>query len=390
VGEPPGVRGGLARDPATGLVKVLGGTSLDDLLRVCVPQGWFLPVTPGTKFVTVGGAIASDVHGKDHHVTGTFGSHVRALTLALPDGSTRELTPDGTPDEFWATCGGMGLTGTIVDATVALHPIETSRILVDTDRTPDLDSLLVALADGESRYRYSVAWIDLLARGAHLGRSVLLQGRFAPAEAVEARQGRDLLAYRPPSLVPAPPAPSGLVNRWTIKAFNEVWYRKFPKKRRDELQTIESFFYPLDMLDHWPRIYGPKGFLQWQCLLPYDREDVLRQVIDAIAGSHSASFLAVLKRFGDANPGPLSFPARGWTLNLDMPAGDPELARLLRRLDGTVAEAGGSIYLAKDSCLDPRWVPVMYPRLDEWRAVRDRLDPERRLTSDLARRLHLV
>lgn len=388
--ETPGVSGVLDLNPETGVVRVLAGTSLDDLLRVSVPQGWFLPVTPGTKFVTVGGAIASDVHGKDHHATGTFGSHVHSLVLALPDGTSRTLTPEDTPAEFWATCGGMGLTGTILEATVALRPIETSQVLVDTDRVPNLDALLTGLTEGESRYHYSVAWIDLIAKGRNLGRSILLQGDFAPRDALGSRFAGDPLSYQPPSLIPAPPAPSGLLNRWSIRAFNELWYRKAPKRRRDHLESIESFFYPLDMVDRWPRLYGPKGFLQWQCLLPDGREDVLRSVIESIASSHSASFLAVLKRFGPANDGPLSFPAPGWTLNLDIPAGDPSLVALLRGLDREVAETGGSIYLAKDSCLDPKWVPVMYPRLDEWRAVRNRLDPNHRLVSDLARRLQLL
>jgi decaprenylphospho-beta-D-ribofuranose 2-oxidase len=386
--EATGVSGVLDLDPATGLVRALGGTSLDDLMRISIPQGWFPPVTPGTRFVTLGGAIASDVHGKDHHAAGTFGSHVRSLVLGLPDGSTRTLTPETTPDELWATCGGMGLTGTIVEATVAFRPIETSLISVDIDRAPDLDTLLVLLREGEPRYRYSVAWIDLLARGRHLGRSVLYQGDFASRDAVA--PGNDPLAFEPPSLIPAPPAPSGLLNRWTIRAFNELWFRKEPKRRRDDLQTITKFFYPLDMLDRWNRLYGPKGFLQWQCLVPFGREDVLRSVIESLAGDHVASFLAVLKRFGPANPGPLSFPTPGWTLALDIPAGHDALTPMLARLDRSVADAGGRIYLAKDSCLHPDLVPVMYPRLDQWRAVRARLDPDRRLVSDLARRLRLL
>jgi decaprenylphospho-beta-D-ribofuranose 2-oxidase len=382
-----GVTGVLDLDPATGLVRALGGTSLDDLIRVALPQGWFLPVTPGTRFVTLGGAIASDVHGKNHHAAGTFGVHVRSMVLALPDGSTRTLTPESTPDEFWATCGGMGLTGTIVEATVAFRPVETSLISVDTDRAPDLDSVVELLIDGESRYPYAVAWIDLLASGRHLGRSVLTQGEFATRDMVDQN---DPLAFEFPSMVPAPPMPSGALNRWTLRALNEAWYRKSPKRRRDEIQTIPTFFYPLDMLDHWPRIYGRKGFLQWQCILPYGEEDLLRSVIEAIAGNHSASFLAVLKRMGPSNPGPMSFPTSGWTLSLDMPAGDAVLGALLAQLDRQVADAGGRVYLAKDSCLHPELVPVMYPRLDEWRAVRDRLDPDRRLNSDLARRLNLL
>jgi decaprenylphospho-beta-D-ribofuranose 2-oxidase len=356
---------------------------------VSIPQGWFLPVTPGTRFVTLGGAIASDIHGKDHHAAGTFGRHVHRIVLGLTDGTTRTLTPEATPAEFWATCGGMGLTGTIVEATVTFRPIETSSILVDTDRVPDLDTLLTLLTEGEARYRYSVAWIDLLARGKHLGRSIVYQGDFAPSDALASDAG-DPLAFDPPSLVPAPPLPSGLMNRWSIRAFNELWYRRAPRRRRDELQSITEFFYPLDMLDRWPRLYGRRGFLQWQCLVPFGREDLLRSVIEDIAGSHSASFLAVLKRFGQANPGHLSFPGPGWTVSLDLPAGNPALVDLLGGLDRHVAAAGGRIYLAKDSCVHPELVPTMYPRLDEWRAVRDSLDPDRHITSDLSRRLRLL
>ena len=386
-----GVSGVLDLDPASGIVRVLAGTSLDDLMRVTIPQGWFLPVTPGTKFVTVGGAIASDVHGKDHHAAGTFGTHVRSLLLGLSDGSTRELTPESTHGEFWATCGGMGLTGTIVEATVALQPIETSLISADIDKAPDLDSALALLTEGERRYRASAAWIDLVARGRSMGRSVLYQGDFATREQFDAHGGKgDPLAFDPPKLVPAPPAPSGLLNRFSVRAFNELWFRKEPRRRRDDLQTISKFYYPLDMFDRWNRLYGPRGFLQWQCLIPFGQEDLLRWVVESISGSHTASFLAVLKRFGPANPGPLSFPGPGWTLALDIPAGGRSLPELISGLDRRIAENGGRVYLAKDSCVHPELVPVMYPRLDEWRAVRDRLDPERHLVSDLARRLRLL
>jgi len=389
--EATGVNGVLDLDPVSGVVRVLAGTSFDDLMRVSVPQGWFLPVTPGTKFVTVGGAIASDVHGKDHHAAGTFGTHVRSILLALPDGSTRTLTPSETPDEFWATCGGMGLTGTIIEATVALRPIETSLLSVDIDRAPDLDSALALLTEGEDRYQASAAWIDLVSGGRNLGRSVLYQGDFATRAQFDAQGGKgDPLAFDPPKLIPAPPAPSGLLNRFSVRAFNELWFRKEPKQRRGELQTITKFYYPLDMFDHWNRLYGPRGFLQWQCLVPFGQEDLLRWVVESIVGNHTASFLAVLKRFGPANPGPMSFPGPGWTLALDIPAGSRSLAELLSRLDHRLAESGGRVYLAKDSCLHPDLVPVMYPRLDEWRSTRARLDPGNHLTSDLARRLHLL
>jgi decaprenylphospho-beta-D-ribofuranose 2-oxidase len=392
------VSGLLALDHTRGTARVLAGTSLDALLLEIVRHGWFLPVTPGTRHITVGGAIAADVHGKDHHASGSFGAHVLSLVLALADGTRRTLTPADDPDEFWATCGGLGLTGTIVEATVRLHPIETSLVRVDTDRVPDLDTLLTLLSEGGPRHRYSVAWVDFLARGRSLGRSVLTQGDFARLDELRRpghrwgrrREPNDPLAYRPAPTVPAPRSvPGGILNRASILAFNELWYRRH-RRRRDELQSIARFFYPLDLVEGWNRMYGPRGFLQWQCLLPFGAEDVLREIVEALAGHRAPSFLAVLKYFGAADPGPLSFPGPGWTLALDVPATDVTLAPLLDRLDERVAEAGGRIYLAKDSRLRPELLPAMYPRIGEWRAVRDRLDPDRRMASDLARRLRLV
>jgi decaprenylphospho-beta-D-ribofuranose 2-oxidase len=284
----------------------------------------------------------------------------------------------------------MGLTGVIVDATFACPRIGSSRLVVDTDRAPDLDAVMALMDEGDAGYDYSVAWIDLMAGGASLGRSVLTRGRFASAE--EARAGgldrpND---YRAGVLVHAPPiVPSGLLNKLTVRAFNEVWYRKAPSRRRDELQTIPQFFHPLDMVGSWNRVYGPAGFLQWQFVLPFGTEDVLRAIIEDLVAAGCTSFLAVLKRFGPGNPGPLSFPTEGWTLALDIPTGVDGLGALLDRLDDDVAANGGRVYLAKDSRLRPELLAVMYPRLDEWRAVRDRVDPERRLQSDLARRLAL-
>ena len=385
-----GVAGVLDLDTDAGVARVLAGTSLDELLRHIVPRGWFVGTTPGTRFVTVGGMIASDVHGKNHHADGAFGQHVRSMVVGTPDGGRRTLTPAGTPEEFWATCGGMGLTGPILEATLSLRPIGSSRLAVDTDRVPDLDHLLARLQAGQAHHRYSVAWIDLVAGGASLGRSVLTQGDFAPAEALPQRLAGDPLAYDPRPPVPVPPGPTGLLNRASVRAFNELWFRKAPKRRRDELQTIPTFFHPLDMFAGWNRLYGPRGFVQWQCQLPFGAEDALRACVEALSGEGTASFLAVLKTLGDADPGPLSFPDKGWTLALDVPAGSTEVAAMLRRLDDVVVEAGGRAYLAKDSHLDPALVPRMYPRLDEWRAVRDRMDPDRRFQSDLGARLELL
>jgi decaprenylphospho-beta-D-ribofuranose 2-oxidase len=384
------VAGILDLDPTTGVVRVLGGTSLDDLLRHIVPKGWFVGTTPGTRFVTVGGMIASDVHGKNHHADGAFGQHVRSMVVGTPDGGRRTLTPAGTPEEFWATCGGMGLTGPVLEATLALRPIGSSRLAVDTDRVEDLDHLLARLQAGQAKHRYSVAWIDLLAKGAALGRSVLSQGDFAPADALAPRHAADPLAYDPRPPVPVPPGPSGLLNRTSVRAFNELWFRKAPRRRRGELQSIPAFFHPLDMLAGWNRLYGARGFVQWQCQLPFGAEDQLRTCIESLADERTTSFLAVLKTLGDADPGPLSFPDRGWTLALDVPAGGTDVAGLLRRLDRVVVDAGGRAYLAKDSHLDPALVPAMYPRLDEWREARDRMDPDRRFRSDLGERLRLL
>jgi len=391
--EATNVAGLIELDTRAGTARVLAGTSLKALLHEIVPLGWFVQVTPGTSNVTVGGAIANDVHGKGHHATGTFGAHVRSMVLALPDGTRRTLTPDGTPREFWATCGGMGLTGTVIEATIGLRPIETSLLKVDSDRVRDFDSLLSLLLEGGRKHQYSVAWVDVLARGRSLGRAVLDQGDFATLDEVPARdrRRRDPLAYRPlPSAPSLPVAPNSLLNRASIAAFNELWYRKAPRRRRGHLRTIDSFWYPLDAVDSWPRMYGRRGFLQWQCLVPFGAEDALRQMVESIACHPAPSFVSVLKYFGEANPGPLSFPGPGWTLTIDVPTDVARLSDLLDRLDRRVLEVGGRLYLAKDSRMRPEHLPLMYPRLDEWREVRDTLDPDRRLNSDLARRLHLL
>ncbi len=357
----------------TVLVTADAGASIDRLLHALVPQGLFVPVTPGTRLVTVGGAIAADIHGKNHHLKGSWCNHVVSMHLQLADGSVVEIGPDRDPALFWATAGGMGLTGVILDATFACPRIESSRLLVDTDRAADLDTVCELMRSGDHLYDYSVAWIDLMATGSSMGRSVLTRGRFATAEEVSA-----------PPIVPA-----GLLNRLSIRAFNELWFRKAPVERREELQSIPAFFHPLDMVRGWNRIYGPAGFLQWQFVIPFDATRTLTTIVDELSRSGCTSFLAVLKSFGDGNPGPLSFPSSGWTLALDIPAGVPGLGPLLDRLDDLVIGVGGRIYLAKDSRVRPELLPVMYPRLDEWRAVRERVDPQRRMMSDLARRLGL-
>lgn len=378
---------------AAGVVAVGGGLSLDTLARAAVAAGWFLPVTPGTRHITVGGAIAADVHGKNHHVDGSFSRHVVSLRLALADGEVRTLTPQGADAPlFWATVGGMGLTGVVVEATLRLTPAETRYMLVDTERARDLDDLMARMSEGDARYRYTVAWVDLVTRGAAMGRGVLTRGDHAPLAAVPAEARESAHDYAPRALLPAaPPVPAPLLSRLTARAFNELWFRKAPASRTAELQSIEAFFYPLDGVDRWNTVYGSRGFLQWQCVIPFGAERVLRQVIEAIVDAPVPATLVVLKRFGEASPAPLSFPLPGWTLAVDFPAvRGAAFAAFLDALDLQVAEAGGRLYLAKDSRMRPELLPVMYPRIEEWRAVRDAADPAHRLTSDLDRRLGLA
>jgi len=378
----------LSVDNQTGLVEVEAGASLDQLMRELLPLGFFVPVSPGTRQVTVGGAVAADIHGKNHHVDGSFGRHVVSMDLLCSDGTIRTLTPES--ELFWATVGGMGLTGLVLRVTLKMKKVQSAYCLVDTERCANLDDLLERMTEGDHRYTYSVAWIDCLARGSSLGRSVLTRGWPATLEQLPRKLRDHALDFHPRQVAVAPPVfPSGMLNRATVAAFNEVWFRKAPRERHGEVQSIAAFFHPLDAVSSWNRIYGPKGFLQYQFVVPFGAEGTLRRCIEMLSDAGQASFLAVLKRFGAQGDGHLSFPTPGWTLALDIPLGAPILGGLLDRLDAEVIAAGGREYLAKDSRLPASAIARMYPRLEQWRAIRKGVDPDGVFTSDLARRLGL-
>ncbi|WP_179536870.1 FAD-binding oxidoreductase [Actinopolyspora biskrensis] len=372
------------------IVDVDAGVSLDTLMRRLLPHGLWVPVLPGTRQVTVGGAIGSDIHGKNHHSQGSFGSHVLSLELLTADGEVRTLTPEGDSAElFWATVGGMGLTGIVLRARVRLKRVETAYFVVDNIRTRNLDELLEHFTDGsDDNYTYSVAWFDSLARGENMGRALLTRGNSATLEDLPKKLRKNPLGFDAPQLMTAPPVfPNGLVNKYTITAFNEVWYRKAPTKY-GSVQNITQFFHPLDLVGEWNRVYGSAGFLQYQFMVPFGQEQAFRRSIDKISASGHASFLNVLKTFGEGNAAPLSFPSKGWTLTVDIPI-SPGLERLCRELDETVLEAGGRLYFAKESRTTPEMIERMYPRIDEWRKTRAAVDPQGIFRSDLARRLNL-
>ena len=377
----------LAFDPATGAIECEAGLSLEDLLAAFVPRGWFVPVTPGTRFVTIGGMIAADVHGKNHHNDGSFCDHLAWVELALHGGEEIRCSRDQNPDLFAATCGGMGLTGLILRAAFTLRRIATSTIRQQVVRAANLDAAIDAIEQAIDR-TYSVAWIDCLATGRNLGRSIVFLGDHCEADNGADDAPGDAPTWLEPrrrSITFDLPALS--LNSLSVRAFNTVYFGTHRSgERRIDLQP---FFYPLDAIQHWNRIYGSRGFVQYQCVLPLaTSRDGLAALLAEIAAEGSASFLTVLKRMGPESFGLLSFPMPGFTLALDFPVG-PRVFALLARLDRITLAAGGRCYLAKDARMTPQTLAQSYPRLEEFREVRRHWGLDKTFASALSRRLQI-
>ncbi|HYE92459.1 MAG TPA: FAD-binding oxidoreductase [Terriglobales bacterium] len=375
-------------DPATGVLDCEAGVSVADIVETWHPRGWFPSVTPGTKFVTVGGAIAADVHGKNHHGDGTLANFLESLTLLTADGEALHCSRTEHADVFWATVGGLGLTGMILDARLRLRRVESSWLRVDYRRARDLDATLAAFAAADAAARYSVAWIDCLGRGRAMGRAVIMHGEHATAAEATAAGRAPFTAVRAGALAVPFDMPGALLSPLSVRLFNAAYYAAHRDGTR--LVHFERFFYPLDGIAQWNRLYGRRGFTQYQVALPPEAgERGLVALLERLSGSGRPSFLAVLKRFGPQGPGMLSFPREGYTLALDLPV-RPGLVEFLAELDRLVLARGGRVYLAKDATTTADAVRAMYPRLDEFRAIKARLDPRGVLSSSLARRLGLV
>lgn len=355
-------------DPSRGTLACEAGVLLSEILELIVPQGWFLPVTPGTQFVTLGGAIANDVHGKNHHRAGTLGCHVRRFELLRSDGSRLLCTPQENADWFGATIGGLGLTGVIVWAEIDLQRIRGPLMDLETLRMTGLKDFFDISAASDTDYAYTVAWVDCSVRGRRLGRGLFMRANHAAATDSRNRPGKGSLAS-----IPFTP-PVSLVNRFTLRPFNAFYYHRQRKDRVRSLAHYQSFFYPLDSLRDWNRLYGPTGFMQYQCVVPrQDGDIVISELLQRIAAAETGSMLSVLKVFGDRpSPGWLSFPRPGITLALDFPnQGQPTL-RLLDELEALVSEAQGAVYPAKDARMSPGRFRQYFPH---WTRLREYVDP---------------
>ena len=370
------------------------GVAINQLLKEIIPKGFFIPVSPGTSYVTIGGAIASDVHGKNHHLNGSFGNHIIEIVIIDGNGQLKKLSSHEEvslieKNQFWATIGGMGLTGVIIEATFKLIPIKTSKIVSHVFKYDDLDNLMSAMVEADKKYQYSVSWVDSLHKN---NRGILTCGDHAlPEHCKELSSNKELLYYNSKSILSAPSFfPNGILNKFTIRAFNEAWFKKSPKLQTDLINDIGPFFHPLDGIKNWNNMYGSKGFIQYQFVVPDEAYHLIHNSFEVLKQIGTPSFLTVLKRFGPNNLSFLSFPIKGWTLAIDIPARLPNLEKTLSYLDEKVAEAGGRIYLAKDSRQSAEILKSTYKKLNEWIMIKEQMDPRNIFCSDLSKRLEII
>lgn len=378
-------------DPDTAIVDVDAGVSLDQLMKAALPYGLWVPVLPGTRQVTIGGAIANDIHGKNHHSAGSFGNHVLSMDLLTADGEIRTVTPDGAESElFWATVAGIGLTGIVLRAKIQMTRCETAYFIADTDQTADLDETIALFDDGsDEKYTYSSAWFDSISTGSKLGRAAFGRGSLATLDQLPKKLRADPLKFDAPQLLTLPDVfPPRLGNKLTFGTIGELYYRKTPKRGRDLIQNISAFYHMLDLIGEWSRAYGSQGFAQYQFSVPYGKEEDLKRIIRKIAHSGHVSFLNVIKKMGEGNPGMLSYPHPGWMVCLDFPIVDG-LSRFCTELDEEVLALGGRLYTAKDSRTTAETFHKMYPRVEQFRKIRESVDPQGIFASDMSRRLEL-
>jgi len=378
----------LALDPESGRLTCESGVSLRQIIDTFLPRGFFPRITPGTDQATVGGCIAADVHGKNHHREGSFANCVHWFELLCGNGQVLRCSRDQHADLFFATLGGLGLTGVILRACIELRRVSSSRIRVAYEQAPNLEAIIEKLTTADQA-TYSVAWMDCLAQGDALGRGVVMTGEHAGVEELPAPLRTHPLGVKPKRVVHVPCyAPAWLLNRTTVGGFNRWYYRRHRDGRA--IEDHRTFFYPLEAVGGWNRLYGRCGFVQHQSLIPAAAgTEPIADILRRVAASGRASFLAVLKRMGPGSGGPLSFPDEGLTLALDLARPDDTLFKLTAELDRITADAGGRVYLAKDALLSPELVGRMYPRVGEFRRLRAAHDPMRRFGSSLARRLKL-
>jgi FAD/FMN-containing dehydrogenase len=378
----------LSFDAENGIFECQSGLTLDRILEVIVPKGWFLPVTPGTKFITVGGAVGSDVHGKNHHVEGSFSNHIIDMDVMIADGSILMCSPAQHTDLFDATCGGMGLTGMITRVKFRLKKIETSYIKQKQIKAKNLDELIKLFEDYKT-YTYSMAWIDCLSKGEQFGRGILIVGEHAKAGDLNNKQKKKILKVSGKPKISFPfNMPSWTLNTFTIKIFNFFVYNKNVKKEIDNVVPYEPFFYPLDSILHWNRGYGKKGFVQYQFVLPLSARQGLVDILKRISDAGLGSFLAVLKVFGKQDS-LISFPDEGYTLALDFPV-RKGLFKFLDELDEIVLQFGGRLYMSKDARMKPEVLFRGYPRLEQFKSIIHKYDPSAKLSSLQSERLLLT